>query len=480
MVCSSLIKSQSGNTYLYSDVCRHFIYIPSEMESYFHHGEDNTAIDYFGRKHRFLQEHHLLDKEIMEFSVNFPDKLIRQNLACLRQLLIEVTDSCNLRCKYCGYGEFYNNYDQRETKNQKFGNVKILIDYLVELWKSEYNISQDNIVMIGFYGGEPLVNMKLIKEIITYVECLDLPHIRFGYNMTTNAVLLDKYMDFLIEKDFKLLFSLDGNSQGSGYRVDKQGKPSFEKVVKNISQLKAKYPVFFETNVNFNSVLHNLNTIEETYEFIKEKFGKTPRIAELNSNGIIPERREEFFKMFHSKVENFKRMASEKQLKDENKHESTDAMNYHSMLANHTGNRYKEYIDLFDPQNVSRYIPTGTCQPFERKIFLTVNGKILPCERIGQEHVIARVEDGKLKLDLEEVDKYYKKLYQKVLPNCIHCHHKRTCGQCLFLLEEKNGKLVCPSMSSEAQLKKELSEFVTYAEEYPDYYETLLSENVVD
>ncbi len=471
--------SKAKNEYIYSDVGRCFLFLPPKA-NYINQEEEKKVKGYYSRKLHFLQEHHLLDQKSIEFSTNYPAELIRQNLACLRQLLIEVTDSCNLRCKYCGYGEFYNNYDQRETKNQTFGNVKILIDYLAELWKSEYNISQDNTVMIGFYGGEPLVNMKLIKEIIAYMRSLDIPHLRFGYNMTTNAVLLDKYMDFLVEKDFKLLFSLDGNRQGSGYRVDKQGRPSFDKVVNNISLLKEKHPDFFETNVNFNSVLHDQNTIEKTYEFIKEKFGKTPRIAELNTNGIVPERREEFSKMFHSKVENFNRMASEEKLKEEYKLDSTDAIHFHSMLANHTGNRYKEYIDLFEPDNENSYIPSGTCQPFERKIFLTVNGKILPCEKIGQEHVIAQMKDGKLNLNLEEVAKYYSELYQKVLHNCTHCQHKRTCGQCLFLLEEKEGKLICPGIRSEAHLNKELSDFLTYAEEHPEEYETLLSEIVVE
>ncbi len=41
---------------------------------------------------------------------------IRYQLANLKQLTFEVTDACNLRCKYCAYGEFYNDYDRRENK----------------------------------------------------------------------------------------------------------------------------------------------------------------------------------------------------------------------------------------------------------------------------------------------------------------------------------------------------------------------------
>ena len=37
-------------------------------------------------------------------------------IANLPQLVFEVTDACNLKCKYCAYGELYNDYDKRENK----------------------------------------------------------------------------------------------------------------------------------------------------------------------------------------------------------------------------------------------------------------------------------------------------------------------------------------------------------------------------
>jgi sulfatase maturation enzyme AslB (radical SAM superfamily) len=50
---------------------------------------------------------------------------ISHALANLPQLVFEVTDACNLKCKYCGYGEFYGNYDSRG--NKKF--IHKTIDY---------------------------------------------------------------------------------------------------------------------------------------------------------------------------------------------------------------------------------------------------------------------------------------------------------------------------------------------------------------
>lgn len=56
---------------------------------------------------------------------------VLSSLVNLRQLTFEVTDACNLQCKYCGYGDLYFGYDKRETKFLAFEQGRILLDYLV-------------------------------------------------------------------------------------------------------------------------------------------------------------------------------------------------------------------------------------------------------------------------------------------------------------------------------------------------------------
>lgn len=478
----NLISTGQGNQYMYSDTFGCFLYVPENLKSVMERGGASMVDtdDYYACKLRFLQEHRFFDREKITFQTEYTEELVRKNMACLRQLLIEVTDACNLKCKYCGYGEFYSNYDQRETCSQTLDNVKILVDYLADLWKSDYNVSHKNTVIIGFYGGEPLMNMNLIKETIAYVESLDMAHLKFTYNMTTNGILLDRCMDFLVEKNFSILISLDGNEYQSGYRVDKYGNSSFVRVVGNARKLKDTYPDFFDKNVQFNAVLHDRNSVEECYKSIYGLFGKTPRISELNTNGIVTAHKEEFYRMFNSKSESFKAAVVNKDMKENFLLEDSNSIAYHTMLMNYGGNRYANYLDLFDSERVNRYIPTGTCRPFERKLFLTVHGKILPCERIGQEYVIAWLTDGKLDLDCDAVAKYYSSMYEKVIKSCSRCHLKRTCGQCLFLLKEKDGRLICPGIQTDAKLRKEFSTFLTYAEQNPGDYERLLSSIVID
>lgn len=476
-----IMSSRHRNNYVYSEKQHFFLFIPDKLMPYMEgiKGE-TTPNDYYARKYLFLKEHHFFEQQETKFHTTYTDEQVKKNLASLRHLLIEVTDLCNLQCKYCGYGEFYSNYDQRETGHQTFDNVKILLDYLVNLWCSDYNISFNNKINIGFYGGEPLLNMKLIQETIKYLENLSIENLTFDYNITTNGILLEHYMDFLVEKNFRLLISLDGNASHSSYRVDKQGNNSFERVKKNIQKLKDKYPNFFDKRVNFNTVLHNRNSVAECFKAIKELFNKVPQISELNTNGITPEKVSEFSQMFHSKIKSFATAKTDPDITEAFKQEDEQSILYHFMLINYVGNRYATYLDLFDSDYQDCYIPTGTCKPFERKLFFTVHGKILPCEKIGQKCVLASLKNGKLELESKSVAQYYSSLYKKIVESCSHCYMKRSCSHCLFLLNEENGRLICPEVQTQSKLQEEFSDFLTYAENNHEDYERLLSTITID
>jgi hypothetical protein len=81
-------------------------------------------------------------------------KRVEWQLANLKQLTFEIIDTCNLRCKYGGYGEFYDNYDKRESKMISVDAALKLIDYLAALWNSEQNSSAKRNVYMSFYGGQ--------------------------------------------------------------------------------------------------------------------------------------------------------------------------------------------------------------------------------------------------------------------------------------------------------------------------------------
>ena len=138
---------------------------------------------------------------------------------------------------------------------------------------------------ISFYGGEPLLNFSLIRDVVEYLEVSN-RNLHFRYNMTTNGMLLDQYMDYLVDKQFHLLVSLDGDFSENGHRVLHDGSSSFNRVFANVKLLQTKYPDYFKKFVDFNSVLSNLNDVSNLISFFQKEYGKTPSISEINPRGL--------------------------------------------------------------------------------------------------------------------------------------------------------------------------------------------------
>jgi uncharacterized protein len=166
-----------------------------------------------------------------DYQFRLPEVIPQKTLINLKQLVFEVTSNCNLRCEYCGYGELYNTRRFTKGSNMNFGIAKNMIDYLFDLWNNNEMDYDHRETFISFYGGEPLLNMPFIKEVIGYIESLPAPKRRsFVYSMTTNGILLDRYMDYLAEKKFALLISLDGDEYAHSYRIDNKRENSINKV----------------------------------------------------------------------------------------------------------------------------------------------------------------------------------------------------------------------------------------------------------
>ena len=334
---------------------------------------------------------------------------IMYNLIHLRQLVFEVTDACNLCCKYCGYSELYEGYDKRENLKFPFHRAKLIIDYLFGLWSKSIFKGTSYPVTVSFYGGEPTLNMKIIQQIIDYIESLPSIGRTYNYAMTTNAMLLDKYMDFFIQKKIQLLISLDGDRLGQSYRVDGQGRESFDQVIENIKLLKKTAPDYFETNVSFNSVIHDRNSVESTYMFIKNYFSKETRCVPLSTVGVRRDKKQDFDKMYNGIVESIKNSDNGLSLEKELFVSNPQTYWVLEYIRMHSGNVYDNYSQLLINKKNNIYFPTGTCIPFSKKMFVTVRGRILQCEKIDHKYSLGVVNDEKVIMDLEYIARQYNK-----------------------------------------------------------------------
>ncbi|MEY8707664.1 radical SAM peptide maturase [Bacteroides faecichinchillae] len=402
---------------------------------------------------------------------------IRYNLNHLFQLVFEVTDMCNLRCKYCGYADLYEGYDERENLKFPFQRAKLIIDYLYSLWSKNQceNIVQP--ILVGFYGGEPLLNVPFIQEVIAYIESLKPVGKVFRYNMTTNAMLLDRYMDFLVEKKFNLLISLDGNKEGQGYRVDVAGHDSFDRVYSNVCLLRERYPEYFKEYVMFNSVLHNKNSVESIYSFIKGTFRKEPIISPLNGSGIRKDKLENFFQTYRNYSESIQEASNCEAFKNELFIRNPETRQLLDYIYQRSENVFISYNELLFPINQSSEITSGTCTPFSKKMFVTVKGKILQCERINHEFALGQVTDSGVELDLEKAAQQHNDYVSRYARQCKSCGHRKACVQCVYQIDDiHEATSLCRSYCSDGQIKQADARSLVYLDQHPELYRRILKE----
>lgn len=118
-------------------------------------------------------------------------------------LVLQVTQKCNLRCSYCVYSGDYKNRNHSQ-KEMSWETAKEAVDYLYG-----HSMSSEDIY-ISFYGGEPLLMFRLIKEVVEYVKreyCQRTVH----FNLTTNGTLFTpEIVQYFIKNNIQIMFSLDG------------------------------------------------------------------------------------------------------------------------------------------------------------------------------------------------------------------------------------------------------------------------------
>lgn len=459
-----IIITERGNKYIHE---RETGFVSLISDSY----AKSTCNSYYQEKLKYLADYGVISMN-KPFTSKFRP-LVQQDIADAifntHHIVFEVTDKCNLNCRYCGYGELYDNYDKRQNKNMAFETFISLYNYLKDLWR-DVPTKGCTYLRISFYGGEPLCNFPFIEKAVSYSKANPIPNKRIVFSMTTNAVLLDKHMDFLVDNQFELLISLDGNKHNQSYRIFKNGDNSYEAVVENVDKLYKIYPSYFQNHVKFNSVLHSRNSVKEADDFIYGRYQKHPMTSELNVYGIVSKKRAEFSNMFHSKINEFEKMSEQDKCKYANQSSiilqcekwilSTSLMDYSSNINKVLTLDFEDKIKHDLPQ-----LPTATCIPFSRKIFVSVNNKIFPCERIGNELDFGYISQSKVFINYDKILEEYNNLFEKYIKLCSHCKIKEFCSVCVA--SDAHGYKICKANIDDKKSSKDISPYISYFDNEP-------------
>lgn len=434
--------------------------LPIDNDEFLRNYSEDTIVHYL-RKYNYLKQvGFIAEKEETEFG-EVSESMVQKEVRNLTTLTFEVTEKCNLRCRYCIYSNLYKGYDERKGENMSFAKARQVLDYLFGMWR-ETSQNYPRTLAVGFYGGEPLMNMELIRQIVGYIEQHKPENMDFVYNMTTNAMSLKLNQDFLAEHSFRLLISLDGTEEDDCHRITVGGNSSFKQVFEQIKELQATYPEYFKKYVSFNSVIHSGSDVERIVDFFKTEFDKSTSLSELNNSGIAENTQYAAMKrsVAQSIASSPKRVALDKSLM----YRSPDIATVTYFLHHLSNEVFHDYRSMFYGKKKCKLLPTGTCIPFNRKIFVTVQGKILVCERISHEYAVGKVTDDRIDLDLKHVAEMHREHCSKLLHQCKECYMQESCSQCMYYTNMRKDKAVCHNFKDIGRFAQYLAMNVAFLE----------------
>ena len=183
----------------------------------------------------------------------------KNNSNVVKALCLHVAHTCNLNCEYCfaSQGKY-----QGERALMSFEVGKQAFDFLIANSGSRRNLEVD------FFGGEPLMNWDVVKQLVAYARSVEKEHNKnFRFTFTTNGMLIDDdVIDFVNKEMHNVVLSLDGRKEvHDRFRKDYAGKGSYDNIVPRFQKLVEKrggkdYYVrgtFTHNNVDFvNDILH--------------------------------------------------------------------------------------------------------------------------------------------------------------------------------------------------------------------------------
>lgn len=324
-------------------------------------------------------------------------------------VILRMSNCCNLACSYC--------YDKMNRVNYKDINCEFLdkMEEIVEYIEKFY-INKDRNFNLILHGGEPLILSSETYEI--FLKRITERIKNVSLSVQTNGTLLDeKKAEILNKYDVKIGISLDGcDEQQNSNRIYKNGKNSFNKVMKNIYMLNEK-------KIKFGIIMtiskSNLDKEKEIYNFIKDNNiycnirPAFPTMQAITDDNIMSN--DEYIKFFTKIFDLWYEDRSKKvELKQINE-------------------VYEEFLKVLEPE---RY--KGTCENsnncFGNFVALDTNGNVYSCNRTynQSDFYLGNLNESSVESIMKKLEEMsLKRQYEIKKSKCNECEMLKFCyGGC--------------------------------------------------
>ena len=156
---------------------------------------------------------------------------VKKRKTVVKALCLHIAHDCNLACKYC-FAEEGEYHGRRALMSYEVG--RKALDFLIRNSGSRRNLEVD------FFGGEPLMNWQVVKDLVAYGREQEKVHDKhFRFTVTTNGVLLnDEIQEFINKEMDNVVLSLDGRKEiNDQMRPFRNGKGSYDLIVPKFQKL---------------------------------------------------------------------------------------------------------------------------------------------------------------------------------------------------------------------------------------------------
>jgi len=359
-------------------------------------------------------------KQMFEFSRADLEETLRQQAWV--QLVVVVTEDCNLRCSYCYYSEAYAVSRNRTARQLPFETGRKAIDYFFAQAAPKIASNPARKLALNFYGGEPLMAQRTLRELTRYAKANAPCDLTLA--LTTNGTLLrGDIVDFLVENDFYILVSLDGEAgDHDRNRVYPDGSGSYERIIANLRELRARYPDY--KRVHLVGVFDWGTDLVRVNDFHADNADWLPR---LQMTSQANERDTSYYERFTADdLEHFKEA-----------HRKLEEIYFEARLSGKPVPHYaRVYFELRIVGVLLRkrqgnlpppMLPfTNTCVPGS-KLAVRTDGTFDICERINGSMPIGDVDRG---IDVDRIEQVVRNYNEAVCRDCWSCPVTKLCAHC--------------------------------------------------
>lgn len=362
---------------------------------------------------------------------NWKDEITIEINYNLNELLLNVTEKCNFRCSYCTYSDSYYHTRNHSSREMSWEIARKSIEYAIN--HSENREKDGQPLAIGFYGGEPLCNFKLIKQSVLYCK-KKYSHRNILFLMTTNGSLINEEIaNFLIDNKFSIIFSIDGPQDlHDRYRKTIKGKPTYLYAIRGYDLIK-KLDINKKCDISINSVMPPPFKLSEMEKFVNNVDDQIKIAMPAN-----------FKTTFYNQFD----MTAEYQVYVEQSNQYFEKYAKDLINGNYK-NRNKLAINLFErdlimiaKRNMNRMnkktASHGQCIIGSRRLFVSCDGKFYPCERVGEEYIIGNIKKG---INFDYLYSLIEKLSMLYNRFCNNCWAIRLCYKCIANIDISEATL---------------------------------------